>query len=120
MREFLQQGDFGRASELLGRPFSIKGRVVYGQQLGRELGFPTANVNLNRYSAPLSGVYAVRVDTGGVEYIGAANVGVRPTVGDLVSPYSRCICWIFKAIYMVRESMYGLKKKFGMSKNLLT
>ncbi|MFT5074097.1 MAG: riboflavin kinase/FMN adenylyltransferase, partial [Patiriisocius sp.] len=59
---------------------------VYGQQLGRELGFPTANVNLNRYSAPLSGVYAVRVDVGGTEYIGAANVGVRPTVGDLVKP----------------------------------
>jgi len=86
VREFLQMGDFGRASELLGRPFSIKGLVVYGQQLGRELGFPTANVNLNRYSAPLSGVYAVRVDVGGVEYIGAANVGVRPTVGDLVKP----------------------------------
>lgn len=86
VREFLQMGDFGRASKLLGRPFSIKGLVVYGQQLGRELGFPTANVNLNRYSAPLSGVYAVRVDVGGTEYMGAANVGVRPTVGDLVKP----------------------------------
>ena len=86
LRQVLQQADFARASQLLGRPFSIKGRVVYGQQLGRELGFPTANVQLNRYSAPLSGVYAVMVDIDGRTYKGAANVGVRPTVGDLVKP----------------------------------
>jgi riboflavin kinase/FMN adenylyltransferase len=86
VREFLQQADFGRASQLLGQPFSIKGRVVYGQQVGRKLGFPTANVQLNRYSAPLTGVYAVLVDIDGVRYQGAANVGVRPTVGDLVKP----------------------------------
>jgi riboflavin kinase/FMN adenylyltransferase len=86
LRQLLQQADFDRASQLLGRPFSIKGRVVYGQQLGRELGFPTANVQLNRYSAPLSGVYAVLVDIDGRTYQGAANVGVRPTVGDLVKP----------------------------------
>ena len=86
VREFLQQADFGRASQLLGRPFSIKGRVVYGQQVGRNLGFPTANVQLNRYSAPLTGVYAVLVDIDGMSYQGAANVGIRPTVGDLVKP----------------------------------
>ena len=86
VREFLQQADFGRASQLLGRSFSIKGRVVYGQQVGRKLGFPTANVQLNRYSAPLTGVYAVLVDIDGMSYQGAANVGIRPTVGDLVKP----------------------------------
>lgn len=86
LRQVLRQADFDRASQLLGRPFSIKGRVVYGQQLGRELGFPTANVQLNRYSAPLSGVYAVLVEIDGRTYQGAANVGVRPTVGDLVKP----------------------------------
>lgn len=86
LRQLLQQADFDRASQLLGRPFSIKGRVIYGQQLGRELGFPTANVQLNRYSAPLSGVYAVLVDIDGRTYKGAANVGVRPTVGDLIKP----------------------------------
>jgi riboflavin kinase/FMN adenylyltransferase len=86
VRHFLQQAEFERAAELLGRPFAIRGRVAYGQQVGRELGFPTANVQLNRYSAPLSGVYAVRVNVGGEIYQGAANVGVRPTVGDLVKP----------------------------------
>ena len=86
LRQILEQGNFERASQLLGKPFTITGRVVYGQQLGRELGFPTANVQLNRYSAPLSGVYAVLVNIDGAVYQGAANVGLRPTVGDLLKP----------------------------------
>ena len=86
VRQILRQGNFDRAGQLLGKPFTIRGRVVYGQQLGRELGFPTANVQLNRYSAPLSGVYAVLVTIDGVVYQGAANVGLRPTVGDLLKP----------------------------------
>ncbi len=86
VRQILEQGNFERASQLLGKPFTITGRVVYGQQLGRELGFPTANVQLNRYSAPLSGVYAVLVNIDGAVYQGAANVGLRPTVGDLLKP----------------------------------
>ncbi len=86
VREFVEQGNFVRAAELLGRPFAISGVVGYGQQLGRELGFPTANVQLNRYSAPLSGVFAVKVDVAGKRYRGAANVGLRPTVGDLLKP----------------------------------
>ena len=86
VREVVEQADFARAAKLLGRPFSISGVVGYGQQLGRELGFPTANVQLNRFSAPLSGVFAVRVNVAGALYWGAANVGLRPTVGDLVKP----------------------------------
>ena len=86
VREIVEQGDFPRAAELLGRPFSISGVVGYGQQLGRELGFPTANVQLNRFSAPLAGVFAVKVKVDGKVYRGAANVGVRPTVGDLIKP----------------------------------
>ena len=86
VRQILEQGNFERASQLLGKPFTITGSVVYGQQLGRELGFPTANVQLNRYSAPLSGVYAVLVNIDGAVYQGAANVGLRPTVGDLLKP----------------------------------
>lgn len=86
VRKFLRQSDFAGAQDLLGRPFSIQGRVVYGQQLGTELGFPTANVQLHRYSAPLSGVFAVLVNIGEEVLQGAANVGIRPTVGDLVKP----------------------------------
>jgi riboflavin kinase/FMN adenylyltransferase len=86
VREVVEKADFVRAAELLGRPFSISGVVGYGQQLGRELGFPTANVQLNRFSAPLSGVFAVKVNIAGTVYCCAANVGLRPTVGDLLKP----------------------------------
>ncbi len=86
IRRALERADFALAEALLGKPFSISGRVVYGQRLGRQLGIPTANVQLNRYSAPLSGVYVVEVLLNDARLPGVANVGVRPTVGDLIKP----------------------------------
>lgn len=86
IRRLLGASEFDAAAELLGRPFVIAGRVIHGQKLGRELGFATANINLQRYRAPLSGVFAVTVMVAGKRYIGSANVGVRPTVGDLEKP----------------------------------
>lgn len=86
IRRELEQGNFAEAEKLLGKPFRITGRVVYGQRLGTQLGVPTANVNLHRYRAPLSGVFAVEVDVAGQRVKGVANVGVRPTVGDLIKP----------------------------------
>ena len=56
------------------------GRVVYGRQLGRQLGVPTANIRLQRYRAALNGVFAVTVTGLGDERPGVANIGVRPTV----------------------------------------
>lgn len=80
IREVLAEGNFELAEKLLGHPYFIMGRVVYGRQLGRQLGSPTANIRLQRYRAALDGVYAVRV--GGLDrtYEGVANIGVRPTV----------------------------------------
>jgi len=86
IREALEQANFVLAEQLLGQPFCIAGRVVYGQCLGRELGIPTANVQLHRYRAPLSGVYVVEVLLNDARLPGVANVGVRPTVGDLIKP----------------------------------
>jgi len=86
VREALQAGDFALVETLLGRPFSIGGKVIHGQKLGRELGVPTANINLRRYRAPLSGVFVVNVIHDGKDFPGVANVGVRPTVGGLVKP----------------------------------
>jgi riboflavin kinase/FMN adenylyltransferase len=84
LREALQQGDFALATELLGRPYSMTGRVMTGNQLGRTLNAPTANVHLHRLRAPLSGVYAVEIDgVGPCKQVGVANVGTRPTIGDL-------------------------------------
>ncbi|MCC6296147.1 MAG: bifunctional riboflavin kinase/FAD synthetase [Pseudomonadales bacterium] len=86
IRRELEQGRFAEAAKLLGRPFRITGRVVYGQRLGTQLGVPTANLNLHRYRAPLTGVFAVEVHLPDRRVRGVANVGVRPTVGDLVKP----------------------------------
>ncbi|CAI3789822.1 Bifunctional riboflavin kinase/FMN adenylyltransferase [Pseudomonas sp. MM227] len=83
VRKALAAADFERAGQLLGRPFCIEGRVLHGQKLARQLGWPTANVQLKRRRAPLTGVYLVSVDIDGKTWPGVANIGVRPTVaGD--------------------------------------
>lgn len=84
IRQLLEQGEFTHAEALLGKPYEINGRIVYGQQLGRKLGVPTANVQLRRYRSPLHGVFAVTVKFADESvHQGVANVGVRPTVtGD--------------------------------------
>jgi riboflavin kinase/FMN adenylyltransferase len=80
IREALAEGNFALAEQLLGHPYFIMGRVVYGRQLGRQLGVPTANIRLQRYRAALEGVFAVRVKGLDRVYDGVANVGIRPTV----------------------------------------
>ncbi len=80
IRACLSSGNFEEAEALLGRRYTITGRVVYGRQIGRTIGVPTANIQLHRYKAPLSGVYLVRARMGNDQYWGVANVGVRPTV----------------------------------------
>jgi riboflavin kinase/FMN adenylyltransferase len=79
IRECLAEGDFSLAESLLGYPYSISGKVVYGRQIGRTLGVPTLNIQLHRYVAPISGVYAVEVVLENRHLHGVANVGVRPT-----------------------------------------
>ena len=86
IRSAINVSDFTLAKCLLGKPFRITGCVIYGQKLGREIGVPTANVQLKRYSAPLSGVFVVEVIINGRFLPGVANVGIRPTIGDLVKP----------------------------------
>ena len=85
IRQALAGANFAQAEKLLGRPYVISGKVVYGRQLGRTLGSPTANLELHRLRAPLSGVYAVTVSGAGLENApGVANVGTRPTVNDSI------------------------------------
>lgn len=81
IRQALGEDDLVHAQEMLGRPFSLSGHVVYGQKLGRKLGFPTLNINLNRKKTPVHGIYLVQV-LGLKEYPlpGVANVGERPTI----------------------------------------
>lgn len=95
IRKALHAGDLNLAAKLLGRNYSICGRVVHGDKRGRTLNFPTANIFLHRQKTPISGVYAVRVRISSLDlrfesalslqsgfeiYVGVANIGSRPTV----------------------------------------
>ncbi|HKW36941.1 MAG TPA: bifunctional riboflavin kinase/FAD synthetase [Burkholderiales bacterium] len=81
VRAALAAGDLAAAEELLGRPYSISGRVIHGRKLGRELGFATANVQLKHNRPPLAGIFAARVHGVGTSSRPAvASLGVRPTI----------------------------------------
>ncbi|GAC1455810.1 MAG: bifunctional riboflavin kinase/FAD synthetase [Candidatus Limnocylindrales bacterium] len=82
IREALRSGDLRSAEALLGRPYSIRGTVVHGEQRGRTLGFPTINVAPPQEKLlPLDGIYATWVTVDGQRYRGATSLGVRPTFG---------------------------------------
>jgi riboflavin kinase/FMN adenylyltransferase len=81
VRAALAAGNLAHARELLGRNYRMSGRVVAGRQLGRQLGFPTANIRLQRHQSPLAGIFAVRVHGLGAAPLDAvASLGTRPTV----------------------------------------
>mgnify|MGYP003975843491 FL=1 len=87
IRACLETGQFSEAETMLGDPYSIAGRVAQGRQVGRTIGVPTANIQLHRYKAPLSGVYAVEIKGLADHHLGVANVGVRPTIdGETIKP----------------------------------
>ena len=80
IRDALVNDRLNEAAHMLGRPYSLCGRVAHGAKLGRTIGFPTANVALKRQVSPVSGVYAVELLLDGRRYPGVANVGNKPTV----------------------------------------
>ena len=101
IREALAAGDLARAEALLGRPYSLSGRVAHGDKLGRNLGFPTANIALRQRPA-LSGIFAVRVyGLGNGALAGVASLGVRPTVTENGKPLLEVFVFDFD------EKIYG-------------
>ena len=82
IRSSLEAGDILKANHYLGYSYSISGKVIAGKQLGRKLGFPTANIEAfdHHKLIPGDGVYAVVVNTNGKQYYGMLNIGIRPTV----------------------------------------
>ena len=84
VRECIQQDDFDQAAELLGRPYSLSGRVAHGKKLGRELGFPTINIKMGDKTLIVKGIFAVIVkgiDNRALQ--GVASIGTRPTVNGV-------------------------------------
>ncbi len=102
IRELLVQARFSAATECLGRPYQICGRVVHGDERGRTIGFPTANINLHRQVSPLRGIYVVKVyglPEGPID--GVANVGTRPTI----TGSSHCLLEVH--LFDFARSIYG-------------
>ena len=82
IRRLISAGNIERANEMLGRAFALRGEVVHGEGIGTQLGFPTANIRVpDRQILPGNGVYATTVHLDAGKWIGAMNIGMRPTVG---------------------------------------
>ncbi len=81
IRAAITDGDLERASRMLGRPFTLFGTVVRGDERGRKLGFRTANLDLHHEIRPPAGVYAIRARVDGARRDGVLNIGIRPTFG---------------------------------------
>lgn len=100
IRGLLKKGEIEKAHDLLGRPYQICGKVSHGKKRGRKLGFPTANIELEtNYALPPRGVYAVKVNYQGKEYIGAANLGYNPTFNNKNISFEIYILDFDKEIY---------------------
>jgi riboflavin kinase/FMN adenylyltransferase len=103
IRDALAVADLTRAERLLGRPYTMTGRVVRGEQLGRKLGFPTANIRFPHRRLPVAGIFAVRVRVRGAadtSLCGVASIGTRPTVGG-TEP------WLEVHIFDFAGDLYG-------------
>ena len=103
IRRLIAEGDVQEAAHMLGRSYSLTGAVASGNQRGRLLGFPTANLELADYNQaiPLAGVYAVQVLHSGQRYGGMANIGTNPTFGDVAKPR------LETHIFDFNENIYG-------------
>ncbi len=102
IREALAQGNTQKVSHMLGRPYVIEGRVQKGEQRGRQIGFPTANIRAEHLFLPRFGVYAARVTMGGRRYDAVANLGIKPTFGQQAP--------LLEAHFFdIDKSMYGEK-----------
>lgn len=114
VRACLQVGDLAVMPALLGREFSLSGRVCYGAGRGRQLGFPTANIRLAQRSLGLlRGVYLVKVLKGDeLFHFGVANIGVRPTVAAQSAP------WLEVHLFDWAQPLYGCKLEVVLLKRL--
>jgi riboflavin kinase / FMN adenylyltransferase len=113
VREALAAGDMTAAAELLGRPYSMSGHVMHGNKLGRRIGFPTANIQLQHNRPPLSGIFAVEIyGLNGSPLKGVASLGTRPTVHENGRPTLEVFIFDFK------EELYGRRLRVDFLKKL--
>lgn len=111
IRGALEQDNLAEAARMLGREYSISGKVFHGDKNGRKFGFPTANVLLKRRVSPVSGVYAVQVKHDSKVYQGVANIGTRPTLSGIRQQLE-------VHIFDFNQSIYGQHIEVVMVKKL--
>lgn len=105
IRKTLAGGDIAASNAFLGRPYEVTGKVVKGKQLGRKLGFPTANLDTGIYKILPLGVFAVKVRVGRRYYDGFCNIGFRPTVNSIDDK----LPLVEVNIFDFKQSIYGRK-----------
>lgn len=86
VRATLDRGELQSVSQMLGRPYSLCGTVIQGDRLGRQIGFPTANLNVEGLALPPGGVYAALAHVHGAKYHAVLNLGHRPTINQTLPP----------------------------------
>ena len=124
IRQLIQKGKLSQTKQLLGRCFSLNGRVVKGRGIGSKLGFPTANISASDYVIPACGVYAAYVILDKKTYLSAINIGMLPTFGRVKSPVVEAHILNFKKnilgrmIKIVFLERLREEKKFPSSKAL--
>lgn len=112
IRKALEAGQFDKAETMLGQYYKITGRVAHGEKLGRELGFPTANIHIHRKVTPLHGIYVVKVfGLGGRLIEGVASIGTRPAVNG-----KKVILEVF--LFNFNEIIYGKQLEVNFLKKL--
>ncbi len=104
VRALLSQGDLVGAAQMLGREFSISGKIIHGQQKGRTIGFPTINIPIKRKISPILGVFATIVEVQGVTYRGVCNIGNRPTING-----TKTLLEVF--LFDFNQEVYGYEAK---------
>ncbi|MDC9714736.1 MAG: bifunctional riboflavin kinase/FAD synthetase [Gammaproteobacteria bacterium] len=104
IRSLLKQGELQAASQMLGYEFSITGKIIHGLKNGRNIGFPTINIPIQRKISPVHGIFAVMVELDGATYQGVCSVGNRPIIGG-----TKTLLEVF--LFDFNRQVYGFKAK---------
>ena len=111
IRDAIHQHDLELAQNMLGEPYSLTGRVIYGRQIGRTIGVPTANILLPHSKLATDGVFAVQTEIDGRIVHGVANLGTKPTVGDARN-------WLESHLFDFDGELYGARLTVALVKRL--
>ena len=125
IRNLIQAGKVSLVNKIMGRPWSISGKVIKGKKFGRRIGFPTANIKISNQIKPLFGVYSVQIIFNKKSYKGIANFGVRPTFGSSspvleVNVFGTKHNFYNKKIQVMFIDFIRKEKKFKNSKMLVS